>query len=301
MPDLDPEAMLAFAAVARAGGVRGAATALGVPRSTVSRRLLLLEERLGAALFVRTNRRFELTELGVSFAARCEQLEELLAGAEDLVRRASGEPAGKLRIDAAPVLGEEVLPEIVGELVRAYPRLEVQVRMSADYVDLRRGAVDVALRAWPLDDATDLFAVRLGTSVTGCYASPSYLAARGVPRAPRDLASHECILVGTVAPSAWTFRAGSRQERVAVSGRARVDSFRLARALAARGVGVLRAARFFAEPLVRTGALVPILERHWPETPLHAVHAGATPPPPKVRAFIELARGAVGRVLSSAP
>ena len=294
----DPQSMLVFAAVARARGVRGAASALGTPRSTVSRRLAALEADLGAPLVVRTNRRFELTELGAALASRCERLEELLKDTDDFARRATDEPSGTLRIDAAPVLGEEVLPEIVDELLRRHPQLSVRVRLSADYTDLRRGAVDVALRAWSLEDATDLFETRLGSSTTGCWASPAYLEARGTPRAPKDLASHECILVGEATTGTWTFGAGARQERVEVGGRARVDSFRLARALAVRGAGVLRAARLFAEPLVASGALVPILERHWPETPVHAVHARGAPPPPKVRAFVDLARAIVGRVLA---
>jgi len=216
--------MLVFAAVARARGVRGAASALGTPRSTVSRRLAALEADLGAPLVVRTNRRFELTELGAALASRCERLEELLKDTDDFARRATDEPSGTLRIDAAPVLGEEVLPEIVDELLRRHPQLSVRVRLSADYTDLRRGAVDVALRAWSLEDATDLFATRLGSSTTGCWASPAYLEARGTPRAPKDLASHECILVGEATTGTWTFGAGARQERVEVGGRARSRS-----------------------------------------------------------------------------
>ena len=294
---LDPAGMLVFAALARSGGVRGAAAALGVPRSTVSRRLAALEREAGAPLVVRTARRFALTELGVALAGRCGELEELLRGTDDLLSRAAAEPAGVLRIAAAPVIGEEVLPEIVTELVRRFPRLSVEARMSVDYVDLRRGNVDVALRAWPLDDAADLFATRLGVSTTGCWVSPAYAAARGVPRVPADLASHECIVVGSATPPSWTFRVGSRDQRVLVRGQIRVDSFRLARDLAVRGVGVLRTARVFAKPLEDEGALVPVLQRYWPTTPLHAVHAGANPAPPKVRAFVELARAAIDRVL----
>lgn len=296
--DLDPAGMLIFAALARSSGVRGAAAALGVPRSTVSRRLAALEAQVGAPLVVRTARRFALTDLGAALAERCAELEALLQRSEDLVRRASEEPSGTLRVAAAPVLGEEILPEVVAELARRYPRLSVDVRMSVDYVDLRRGNVDVALRGSAIDDATDLFAVRLGTSTTGCWVSPSYASSRGTPKVPSDLASHECILVGSATPAAWSFRAGGRDQRVSVTGRVRVDNVRLARSLAARGAGVIRTARMFADPLVATGELIPVLERHWPRTPIHAVHAGPSAPPPKVRAFIELAREAVAKGLA---
>jgi DNA-binding transcriptional LysR family regulator len=294
--DLDPAGMVVFAALARVGGVRGAAALLGVPRSTVSRRLADLERQAGSALVVRTARRFALTELGVALAERCNELEELLRRTEELVSSAANEPSGKLRIAAAPVVGEQILPAIIAELMQLYPRLSVETRLSVDYVDLRRGNVDVALRAWPLDDANDLFAVRLGTSRTGCWMSPAYEKARGAPKIPADLATHECIVVGSATAPVWTFRTGGREQRITVNGRMRTDSFRIARDLAVLGAGIVRTARMFAEPAVVSGELVPVLERYWPDTPLHVVHAGANPPAPKVRAFIALARKAVDRL-----
>jgi DNA-binding transcriptional LysR family regulator len=298
MPELDPQAMLVFAALARAGGVRSAAATLAVPRSTISRRLAQLEESLGAPLVVRTARRFALTELGAAFAARCEALESLLAAAADDVRRGSSEVAGTLRISAAPVFGEEILPSIIARLLADNPRLAVDVRLAVDYVDLRRGDVDVALRAWPLDDASDLFAVKLGTSVTGCWASPSYVKARGLPGAPADLAKHDCILVGSAPQVSWSFGAAEREESVVVRGRARVDSFRLARDLAASGAGIVRTAVMLAAPLVAEGLLVAVLEPYWVRTPIHAVHAGSNPPPAKLRALLALLKDAVPRALA---
>jgi len=292
---LDPAAMLVFAALSRAGGVRGAAAMLGVPRSTVSRRLAALEGQVVAPLVVRTAGRCALTERGVALAERCGDLEELLSRTGEVVHRATGEPAGVLRIAAAPVLGEEVLPEIIAELTRRHPALGIEVRMSVDYVDLRKSGVDVALRATAGDDGTDLFAVRIGTSTTGCWASPAYLTARGEPRTPEELRSHECLLVGSTRAMSWSFRNQTREIRVPVTGRTRLDSLRLARDLAARGVGIVRVPRLFVEPLVKSGALVPVLSRFWPTTPLYAVHASGNPPPPKVRAFIDLARKVVGR------
>jgi DNA-binding transcriptional LysR family regulator len=291
---LNPEGMLLLASLAEAGGVRKAATSLGVPRSTVSRRLRELESEVGAPLVVRTARRFALTDLGIALAGRASELASVLSESEELVRRAKVEPTGTLRIAAAPVLGEEVLPELLGELARKHPRLTIDVRLSVEYVDLRRDT-DVALRASSIDDASDLYAVRLGTSTTGFYASPAYLAEHGTPQTPAELAAHSCLLVSGRAQ--WRMRIGAREELVGVSGRVRVDSFRLARSLAARGVGVVSSALMFAQPLIDSGELVPILERHWIRTPIYAVHASGRPPPPKIRAVIELAKIMVPRVL----
>jgi DNA-binding transcriptional LysR family regulator len=299
LPPLDPYEMLVFAALARAGGVRGAAALLGVPRSTVSRRLAQLEATVSAPLVVRSARRFELTDLGVAFAARCEQLEDLLRGSEDLVQQATAEASGTLRVAASPLLGEEVLPDVIAELVRRHPRLRIELRMSADYVDLRKGDVDVAIRTGPLEDASDLFTTSLGTSVTGHYVSPSYAEARGVPATPAELSAHDCIIVGRRPRTTWIFRGSGRDDGVTIEPRVRVDSFRVARALAAQGAGVVRFARMFAAPLLATGELIPVLDRYWPRVTLHAVHARGNPPPPKVRVFVALAREAVRRALAA--
>jgi DNA-binding transcriptional LysR family regulator len=291
--ELDPERMLVFAAIARTGGVRGAASVLGIPRSTVSRRLADLERQAGGSLVLRTSRRFALTELGAALVGPCAELEDLLGRADDLVRRASREPSGVLRVSAAPVLGEEILPDLLSRLLSRHPRLSVDARLTVDYADLRRGGVDVALRAWPIEDSSDVFAVRLGTSTTGCWVSPAYARERGVPGTPAELRAHNCILVGSASPVIWLFRAGRGEQRVTVNGRARVDSFRVACALAVRGAGIVRTARTLADRLVASGELVPVLEPYWIKTPLHAVHAGPNPPSPKVRAFIDLARDAM--------
>ncbi|HEY8072794.1 MAG TPA: LysR substrate-binding domain-containing protein, partial [Labilithrix sp.] len=135
-------------------------------------------------------------------------------------------------------------------------------------------------------------------SITGCWASRAYVRANGAPETPSELAKHACIVIGAAPQVTWTFQSGSREQRIAVSGRVRVDSFRVGCALAARGAGIVRTARLLADPLVESGALVPVLERWWTKTPLHAVHAGPNPPPPKVRAFVELARAAVSERLA---
>jgi DNA-binding transcriptional LysR family regulator len=290
---IDADTMLVFAMLARAGGVRGAARALGMPRSTVSRKLAELETAVAAPLVVRTARRFALTDLGKQLAARSEQLEAVVRDTYELVRDASIEPSGTLRVAVAPVLGEEILPAIVAELIRRYPRLSVDAQLSVGYSDLRRSGIDVALRAAALEDATDLYAHKLGVSITGCWVGPDYAAEHGTPRTPAELADHSCIVMGPP-PIKWAF---ARHPPVTVGGRLRLDNFRVARDAAARGAGVLRTAEVFARPLVARGELVPILERWWPTIPIYAVHAGPTPASPGVRAFIDVANKAVARAL----
>jgi DNA-binding transcriptional LysR family regulator len=197
----------------------------------------------------------------------------------------------------APLLGEALLPELLSLYLDRYPKVRVEISLSPEYVDLRRANVDVALRSGEIDDAEDLYAVRLGTSVTGCYAHPGYLEARGVPRRLADLAAHDCIVVGGDASPTWTFHERRRDVEVAVNARVRVNDYRMAGAIAAAGAGIVRLARFHAAARVEAGQLSPVLEARWPKVIVSAVHASVSPAPTKIRAFVELAREAAARVL----
>lgn len=295
-PSVDPAALLLFAAVAREGGVRAGAARLGLPRSTVSRRLAELERAVGARLVVRTSRRFRVTDLGRALVEQAHQLEALVRATEQLVRRSATEPTGTLRVAVAPLLGEALLPAVISAYLERYPKMRVELQLASDYLDLRRAAVDLALRQGPLPDAADLFAVRLGTSITGCYAHPRYLAGRGTPRRLAELAAHDCIVVGEAGTS-WSFRERRGEVAVDVHARVRVNDYRIAGALAASGAGIARLARFYASGRVAAGELAPVLEAKWPHVSVFAVHTSVSPAPAKIRAFIELARQAAAGVL----
>jgi DNA-binding transcriptional LysR family regulator len=280
----------------REGGIRAGAAKLGLPRSTVSRRLGELERRVGARLVARTSRRFRITDLGRALVEQANRIEDLVRASEQLVRRSATEPAGTLRVAVAPLLGEALLPALLSAYLGRYPRMRVELHLAPEYLDLRRSNVDLALRQGPLADASDLFAVRIGSSVTGCYAHPRYLAARGVPRRLADLASHDCIVVGE-AGATWTFQERRGERAVDVNARVRVNDYRIAGALAASGAGIARLARFYASDLVAAGELSPVLEDRWPRVPVFAVHTSVSPAPAKIRAFIDLARQAAAQIL----
>ena len=114
-PPIDPAALILLAAIAREGGIRAGAVKLGLPRSTVSRRLVELERRVGARLVVRTSRRFRVTDLGRALVEQANRIEELVRASEQLVRRSATEPAGTLRVAVAPLLGEILLPAVISE------------------------------------------------------------------------------------------------------------------------------------------------------------------------------------------
>jgi DNA-binding transcriptional LysR family regulator len=284
---LSPNDMLVFSAVAREGGVRHGATALGMPRSTVSRQLSQLEQTLGGRLIARSTRRFALTELGKTLQQQCEQLEDVLRSTSDVLARTATEPQGTLRVAASPVVGEELLPKIFAEYLRRCPKVTLDISLSVEFVDVRRGGFDVAVRTGALQEATDLFAAKLGHSLKGLYASRGYLKTRGTPQRPADLTQHACIVVGGRNRASWQLRG---DVEVTVRGPLRTDSYRVARSAAAAGTGIALLPEVFARELVKRDELVPLLEDAWPRTTLYAVHAAGKPAPAKIRAFIEVLR-----------
>jgi DNA-binding transcriptional LysR family regulator len=288
---IDPRGLVLLATLARVRSVRGAGLELGVPRSTVSRQIAALEKAVEAPLVIRTSRRLALTELGYELAARGQRLDELLGEAAQLASRASREPTGALRIAAGPIFGEELLPAVLADYLRRYPRMRVEVELSADYIDVR--SVDLAIRFGPIDSATDLYATRLGESDVGYFAGPEYVEERGLPAEPAEIAAHDCIVVGGRRVWSWSFKSRGRQVRVPIVPRIQLDSFRLARAVAAESGGVARLARFFATEQVARGELVPVLEPHWPRLPVFAVHSSGRTPPLKIRTFVDLLRPAM--------
>jgi DNA-binding transcriptional LysR family regulator len=288
--------LVTFAAVARTGGIRRAAEALAVPRSTVSRQLAALERALGGKLVARSTRRFALTELGAALAEQCARLEDVLDGVERVAARSASEPAGTLRIATSPIIGEELLPHVIADYLARFPKVRVDVQLGVGFVDLRRSTIDLAVRTGPLQDASDLFATRLGTSLKGVYASRDYLETHGVPASPAELAEHECILIGS-RDAKWSFRGRGGESYVEVRERLVVDSPALARNACAAGAGIVRLPSLYAAALVERDELVPVLERFWQSTVLYAVHASGQPAPPKIRAFIEIVRAAMAQRL----
>jgi DNA-binding transcriptional LysR family regulator len=291
------EDMLVFAAVARAGGVRKGAETLGIPRSTASRHLASLERSVSARLVARSTRRFVLTEIGRTLLEQCTRLEDIMRATQGVVARSAAEPQGTLRIATSPIIGEDLLPSVLADYLLRCPEVNVEVAVAVDFVDLRSAGVDIAVRTGPIEDASDLYAARLGNSPKGHYVSPAYAKKHGVPKAPDALAEHACIVIGAQREVTWTFRAHGKRLHQAVTGVLQTDSYRLARSAAAAGIGVARLPYIFAEPLLRTGELVPVLDKFSETMVIYAVHASGTPAPPKIRVFVELLRSAFAKKL----
>src|SRR5215468_1889819 len=218
------ESMSTLLAVVDAGSLSAAARRLKTPLTTVSRRVSELETSLKTRLLTRSSRRVALTDAGRSYVAACKRILEELGEAE---RAAAGEysaPTGDLLVAAPVVFGRlHVLP-IAIEFLRAYPDIDIRLRLADSIVNILEEPVDLAVRIGHLPDS-GLVARRIGAIRRVICASPSYLAARGTPKEPADLAAHDCITFeGMAAPEAWTFPTGKSEAVVAIRSRLAVNT-----------------------------------------------------------------------------
>ncbi len=290
MPPTAPllDDMLLFTEVVSAGAITAAAERLGLRKSTVSRRLAALEERLGTRLLERNTRRLRLTEVGREYHAHCARLVAEARAVNQALSEARSTPHGTLRVATFALLGELLTP-LVSEFLLRHPQVRVELSLAQTHVDLVAQEHDLALRTGPLADSS-LVARRLGSVRTGYYASPAYLGRRGTPRTPDELASHECVLLAEPGTDEVWFFTGPRGARtVPVTGRLRVSSERAGHAAVRAGVGLVRLPTHLVAEDVRAGVLVPVLEAVTPPgLPVFAVYPSVRQLPSKVRAFLDL-------------
>ncbi len=293
MGQFDVNAARVLVRVVREGSFRAAARALGMPKTTVSRKVAELEEQLGAQLLRRTTRTLALTDAGAAFVEEAEVALAHLEAAEDAVTRLQREPRGKLRVTTTVSLGQRFLGPIVAEFLEAFPGVEVLLHLTDRSVDLVTERFDVVLRAGTPPDSS-LVAKFVGSSAYDTVASPAYLARHGTPRRPSDLAAHACLRfarIGAAPRTTWSFGVRGRASiEVPVSGRLVSDDFVVLRTAAEQGIGIARLPTLFTQASMRAGRLVPVLASYAvPPTPLHVLHVGGAHLPSRTRAFLDFA------------
>lgn len=286
---LDLNAVTAFVAVVEQRSFRAAARSLNVPKSTVSRRVALLEEQLGVQLLLRTTRTVTLTDVGEAFHQRASQALGALTDAAREVQQSEATPKGVLRVTAPITFAEHFLSDILTDFLASNPDVRVTLDLTDRYVDLVAEGYDVALRAGPLADST-LKARLLGSNPLVMVASPTYLKAHGTPQTPADLLAHDCIVYSNTERGAkWPLLVKRKVTPMPVRARVAVNSFMLARDFAVAGLGIARMPGGFSHQLEVEGTLVRVLkEFEPPPSPLHAVFPPGPRLTPKVRAFIDL-------------
>ncbi|MEJ7727962.1 MAG: LysR family transcriptional regulator [Polyangiaceae bacterium] len=287
MAPIDLNHLRALVAVRETGSFSAAAQRLGVPRSTVSRAVSALEASLEVPLFQRTTRRVAITAAAALFDRVAPALAGIEAAVDDLPDR-SEEPSGTLRVTSTADLGVAVLAEAVTRYTARYPRTTVEVHAGSALLNLVREGVDLALRVHPrARPDSSLVARRVGTIALQLYAAPAYLARRGAPRSPEEVANHDWLAFRG-AP-AVTLPGSAGKLPLLLRSRVVCNEMFVARELLRRGAGVGALPSFVADQDVAEGTLVRLLPR-WTiyTSPVMLVYPTRKHLPSKVRAFRDL-------------
>lgn len=274
-----------FVEVAKACSFGRASAVLGIPNSTVSRRVAELEREIGLRLFNRTTRKVVLTEAGQDYFERCRRIvDEARLAHEELAERLAN-PSGLIRVSLPVDFGVVFLSSRLAEFSRAYPEIRFDLDLTSRRADLFADPVDVVICTGTPPDS-GLIARPIATLPSGLFASPDYLAARGRPVSPHDLAAHDCLRVDD---RPWSLSAPTRQEAVeiAVTGRFTANNIGMLRQLAINGMGIAWMARELARPDVSAQRLESVLAG-WSPEPVRIYALTATRLlPAKIRVFLD--------------
>ncbi|HEU5081076.1 MAG TPA: LysR family transcriptional regulator [Opitutaceae bacterium] len=285
-----------FAQVAKTQSFTLAARRLDLPKSTVSRALQSLENRLGLRLIERTTRRVTLTEAGALYLERCNRVLEEAELADQVVGAMQARPRGRLRIGATVTFVRAVLGPALPDFIKEYPDLRVQLRVNGTDTSGADDDLDVVIRPGPLEDS-GLRAKPLMRVILGVFASPVYLKGKGSIASPEDLKHHRCITMGCGRRGdpadyvVWRLRRKSDHREVRVESHVAVPDPMISRQLALDHVGIAMLAETMVEKDLRQRKLVRVLPDWAPEpVDLYALYPSLLQQSPKVRAFVEFIR-----------
>ncbi|HYF59665.1 MAG TPA: LysR substrate-binding domain-containing protein [Burkholderiaceae bacterium] len=278
-----------FVAVAARGTLSAAAAAEGVAPAVIGRRLDALEERLGVKLMVRTTRRITLTFEGSAFLEDCQRILRDYHNAEASVSLGGVKASGHIRVSAPAGFGRRHVAPLVPAFLAAHPDVTVSLDLSDRLVDIVNEGIDVAVRIGQLDDSS-LVGIRLADNQRVVVASPGYLAARGVPAHPDELARHACLTFGASGSQqrGWLFEIDGRVVPVRVSGPLECNDGAVLHAWALAGHGLAWRSMWEVSGELALGRLVTVLDAfRAPPNGIHALFAQRRHLPLRVRMFID--------------
>ena len=250
----------AFVQVFDAGGFSSAARQHGRSKALLSKYVTDLEDYLGVRLMNRTTRKLSLTEAGEAYYREASQLLQQLDDLDASILDQTAAPRGLLRVSAPRNFGEMILAPAIFSFVASHPEVTLDLRLEDRFVDLVEEGIDLALRISAAQDSS-LIARRIADMQHAVCVSPNYLKDRSVPKRPEDLRGHDCIVDTNLQGQAnWRLVENGQTISVHVNGPVRVNSPLSARDAAVAGLGVALLPGYLADPLLKSGELVSILE-----------------------------------------
>jgi DNA-binding transcriptional LysR family regulator len=290
--------LTAFVAVADHLSFRGAASRLGVTPSALSHSMRQLEERLGMRLLNRTTRSVSVTDAGLRLLERLRPAISEIAGALEDLNQERQRPVGRLRIYAIDLAASAVIAPIWKRFLSTYPDIHLELAVGEAPIDIVAKGFDAGIG--PRDRVpADMIAVRvMGPMKIAVVGAPTYFARRRAPRTPDDLARHVCVEYRREADGnvlMWLFERNRKSRRISVDGRVMVNNPDLAVRAAVDGLGIAYTVEALAEPFLRSGQLVRVLEDWSPSFEgLFLYYPGHRQVPAALRALIDMIRAARG-------
>ncbi|KAB2906732.1 MAG: LysR family transcriptional regulator [Burkholderiaceae bacterium] len=291
MPARDLNDLYYYVQVVDHRGFAPAGRALGMPKSRLSRRIALLEERLGARLLQRSTRRFAVTEIGQTYYAHCQAMLVEADAADEAIARTHAEPCGTVRLACPVALLDARVGEMLADFLAAHPRVELQLEATNRRVDVVGEGIDVAIRVRPppLEDS-DLVLRVLADRGQCLVASPALLAHAGTPRAPADLVRLPSLDLGSPQTEHVWQLIGPENAQAAIRHQPRLVTLSMLalRAAAMAGVGIVQLPTMMVRDQIASGALVQVLPGWAPRREIvHAVFASRRGLLPAVRVLID--------------
>jgi DNA-binding transcriptional LysR family regulator len=280
--------MTVFARVVEEASFAKAAAALGLSRSAASKRVAWLEDHLGARLLNRTTRTISLTEVGRAYYERCARILDEVEDAAQAVASLHDAPRGTLRVNAPMSFGQRHVGPAVSAFLCRWPEMSIDLSLTDRRVDVVDEGYDVVVRIMAMADSS-LIARKITTTSRVTCASPEYLARRGTPTAPADLAGHDCFEYANLSPAGeWVFRRGDQTQRIKIAGRLRADNGDVLRCAALAGLGLIQTPTFIVADDLAAGRLVPVLDDYAASgIPVWAVYPHNRHLSTKVRMFVD--------------
>ena len=282
-------AMATFVRAVDAGSLSAAARSLPSSLTSVSRQISALEEHFRTRLLLRTTRRLALTDEGRILYERAKAVLGEVKEIEAALTRDRHQPSGRIRVASPSLMGRLLIAPLLAEFLRRYPALSVDLLLVDRAVDMVEEDIHLAIRVGRLRDS-QLVARKLADLRMIVCASPGYLARRGAPEMPGDLAHHDCLVFSDAPGSAeWRFADdGKAGRKIRISGRLWMNSLEALATVAKEGAGIVRVPSWQVEADLAAGRLVRLLTDYEPApVPLHVMFQPSRLASPKIRAFAD--------------
>jgi len=293
-----------FVAIADNLSFRVAAARLGVTPSALSHTMRQLEERLGVRLLHRTTRSVSLTDAGLRLLDRLRPAVEQVYRAIDDLKSEQGHPFGRLRLYVSHLAGAAVIAPVWERFLSTFPDVQFEIHTAEAPVDIVAKGFDAGIgpRDWA---AADMIAVRvMGPSRVAVVGAPRYFARQHPPLTPDDLARHDCVQYRRAAGAVfeWPFERDGKSREISLNGRVMVNDTNLAVRAAVDRLGIAYTLEALAEPFLRSGQLIRVLEDWSPSFEgLFLYYPGHRQVPVVLRALMDMLRTARGSAPARAP